>query len=336
MPIAMTQEQQALQASRRDWAKRTHPIALVRQGASTALPSVLLVRRGRKVRTRATACVALALGTLTGTRQADGGLRVTGETGPLLWSAGHLLALATTDDADGAAGDAWFLLDQTQPGVTAERLAPLDFSRELAAVRLADVAIPPENLLPGLRTDSVRALAATLYAAEAAGLAAWCSGTAADYAGTRRQFGRLIGEFQAVKHLCATMACRAERAAALAWDAARAGGEAPAGHPLAAAAAAALAPDDAVDNAKDCGRSPAARCSTRSSSTTCSCRTTACWGPRRRLAGRDVHAGHRAGGHGLGTGRGGAEAAGRGRRGQSGLCRTDQPARGRRTGRCGA
>jgi alkylation response protein AidB-like acyl-CoA dehydrogenase len=48
------------------------------------------------------------------------------------------------------------------------------------------------------------------------------------------------------------MACRAERAAALAWDAARAADEAPAEHPLAAAAAAALAPGDAVDNAKDC------------------------------------------------------------------------------------
>ncbi len=68
----------------------------------------------------------------------------------------------------------------------------------------------------------------------------------------RHQFGRPIGAFQAVKHLCATMACRAERAAALAWGAARAADEAPAEHPLAAAAAAALALDDAVDNAKDC------------------------------------------------------------------------------------
>jgi len=102
-----------------------------------------------------------------------------------------------------------------------------------------------------LDTPGVRNLAATLFAAEAAGVAAWCSETAAGYAGIRRQFGRPIGSFQAVKHLCATMACRAERAAALAWDVARTADEAPAEHPFAAAAAAALALDDAVDNAKD-------------------------------------------------------------------------------------
>ena len=220
MPIAMTQEQQALQASLRDWAKRTNPIDLVRAwpgGAGgmdsprergfrgvaprasrarvrhllgrgtvtdlaaaleqlacvlapgpvlpTALASVLLVRCGRKVRTGATACVALAPGTLTGTRRADGTLRVTGETGPVLWAAGHLLASVGTAD-----GDAWFLIDQGQPGVTVENLAPLDFSRELVAVRLANAVIPPENLLPGLGTEGVRDLAATLYAAEAAGV----------------------------------------------------------------------------------------------------------------------------------------------------------------------
>ena len=288
MPIAMTQEQQALQASLRDWAKRTDPIAVVRQGPSTALladlaalgvfaipldggtvtdlaaaleqlacvlapgpvlptalASLLLARCGREIPAQASACVAVAPGTLTGIRQAGGGLRVTGETGPVLWAAGGLLAPAATPD-----GDAWFLLEAD--GAAVDLLAPLDFSRELAAVRLAGVVIPPENLLPGLGTESVRDLAATLYAAEAAGVAAWCSGTAADYARTRHQFGRPIGAFQAVKHLCATMACRAERAAALAWGAARAADETPAEHPLAAAAAAALALDDAVDNAKDC------------------------------------------------------------------------------------
>ncbi len=295
MPIATTQEQQALQASLRDWAKRADPIAVVRRGPSTALlaeltalgvfaipldggtvtdlaaaleqlacvlapgpvlptalANLLLARSGRPDLAEATACVALAPGSLTGTRQADGGLRVTGETGPVLWAAGHLLAAAATPDSAAGDSDAWFLLAAGQPGVTVDLLAPLDFSRELAAVRLDDAVIAPENLLPALSTEGIRDLATTLYAAEAAGVAAWCSGTAADYARTRHQFGRPIGAFQAVKHLCATMACRAERAAALAWGAARAADGAPAEHPLAAAAAAALALDDAVDNAKDC------------------------------------------------------------------------------------
>jgi alkylation response protein AidB-like acyl-CoA dehydrogenase len=94
--------------------------------------------------------------------------------------------------------------------------------------------------------DTVEHRAATLFAAEAAGIARWCLDTAVDYAKIREQFDRPIGSFQAVKHLCAEMLCRAEQAAALAWDAARAPDS------LSAPAAAALALDAAVDNAKDC------------------------------------------------------------------------------------
>ena len=294
----MTQEQQALQASLRDWAKRAGTIAVTRarqdatalmndlaalgvfaipqEGTVTDLaaaleelaraltPGPVLPAVLATLLQGTPAAVALAPGSLTGTRQPDGGLRVTGRTGPLLWCGGPLLAAAATAD-----GDAWFYLDR--PGVTVSTLAPVDFSRELATVQL-DTVVPAECLRPGLDTQRVRDLAATLFAAEAAGVAAWCSSTAVGYAGIRRQFGQPIGSFQAVKHLCATMACRAERAAALAWDAARAADEAPgqtppaqtppaqtppaqiprAEHPFAAAAAAALALDDAVDNAKDC------------------------------------------------------------------------------------
>ncbi len=290
MPIAMTQEQQALQASLRDWAKRASTIAVARQqdpepaaalmndltalgvfaipadgtvtdlaaaleqlaAALTPGPVLPAALASLLLRQQAPAAVALDTGTLTGIRQPDGTLQVTGETGPVLLAGGDLLAPAATAD-----GDAWFLLGQDRPGVTVARLPPVDFSRELATVTLDHVLVLPAQLRPGLSTERVRDLAATLFAAEAAGVAAWCCGTAADYAGTRRQFGRQIGSFQAVKHLCATMACRAERAAALAWAAARAADEAPAQyplaeHPLAAAAAAALALDDAVENAKDC------------------------------------------------------------------------------------
>jgi len=161
------------------------------------------------------AAVALDVGTLIATAQPDGTLRVSGETGPVLGaSATTTLILAAVHREGGARDRAiWFTVDPNTPGITVTSLAPLDFSRSLARVRLDDVPVRP---LDGVSTRRVRDLAATLFAAEAAGVAAWCSATATQYAKTRKQFGRLIGEFQAVKHLCAFMHCRAERAAALA------------------------------------------------------------------------------------------------------------------------
>jgi alkylation response protein AidB-like acyl-CoA dehydrogenase len=323
VPIAITPDQLALQASIRDWAKQAAPLAAVRRlepgtpaepetthlsdvaglgvfsiavpeaagGAGgtvtdlaaalemlsitlvpgpimpTALAGLLLTAAGATAALPAmaagqlTTAVALTGDPLRAGRQADGTLRVTGHVGPVLGAGttSHLLLGSTTGQ-----GEAWFWIAADHPGVTVTGRRPLDFSRSLADVTLDDAAVPAGQLITGLTGERVRDLAATLYAAEAAGVAAWCSATAADYARTRRQFGRVIAEFQAVKHLCATMACRAERAAALAWEAARTAGEtvdetagetageAPGEHPLTAAAAAALALDDAVDNAKDC------------------------------------------------------------------------------------
>ena len=53
---------------------------------------------------------------------------------------------------------------------------------------------------------------------------AWPTGawtTAAEYAQVREQFGRPIGQFQAVKHRCADMLVALEAARAATWDAAR-------------------------------------------------------------------------------------------------------------------
>ncbi len=61
-----------------------------------------------------------------------------------------------------------------------------------------------------------------LAAAEASGLARWCLDTAVDYAKVREQFGKKIGAFQAVKHLCAEMLEISESVTAAAWDAAEA------------------------------------------------------------------------------------------------------------------
>jgi 3-oxochol-4-en-24-oyl-CoA dehydrogenase len=206
---------------------------------------------------QASVAVTLSTRTMRGAWQADGTLRVTGETGLVLGAGSTTHLLLAAAPPDGAAvetdepGAVWFLVPADHPGLTVQPRPPVDFSRALAGVQL-DAVIDPAQIVIGLTTSRVRDLAATLAAVEAAAVASWCCDTAAQYARTRHQFGRAIGSFQAVKHLCAGMLGRADRATALAWDAARTADEAPDEHPLAAAAAAAVALDAAVDNAKDC------------------------------------------------------------------------------------
>ncbi|WP_410669026.1 acyl-CoA dehydrogenase family protein [Amycolatopsis sp. cmx-4-68] len=154
-----------------------------------------------------------------------------------------------TGPVPGAAAGTWLLvpvegghvlLAPGTPGVSVEPLTPFDFSRPLARIRFSGVRAELLTVPP------VAPAAATLAAAEAAGVARRCLTVAVEYAKVREQFGKPIGGFQAVKHLCAEMLCRAEAAEALAWDAAS--GQ----HPLSVASAAAVALDAAVANAKDC------------------------------------------------------------------------------------
>ena len=108
------------------------------------------------------------------------------------------------------------------------------------------------EVLPASR-QRVEDLAATVLAAEAAGLARWTLQTATEYAKVREQFGKPIGSFQAVKHMCAEMLLRSEQVAVAAGDAARAanGSDDPQ-LSIAAAVAAAAGIELAKANAKDC------------------------------------------------------------------------------------
>ena len=143
----------------------------------------------------------------------------------------------------------FLLVDATADGVVVEPLTATDFSRPLARVVLATA---PAEVLPVSR-QRVEDLAATVLAAEAAGLARWMLRTATEYAKVREQFGKPIGSFQAIKHMCAEMLLRSEQAAVAAADAARA--VADPDDPqlsIAAAVAAAAGIEAAKANAKDC------------------------------------------------------------------------------------
>jgi 3-oxochol-4-en-24-oyl-CoA dehydrogenase len=293
VPIAITEEQRALQESIRSWAEGvgTDPVrklekadvpvwheqetwtglteigvfsliteglgtltdlaAGLEQAADALVPgpvwstavAVALLGDTDFAEGRATAAVALEPGELVGA-ETGGGLVVSGRVTAVAGATGvtHLLLCARVDDRD-----VWFLVGAERAELRAR--PSLDVSRPVAEVVLRDVTVPATHVV-GER--DVRDLAVTLAAAEAVGIAGWCLRTAVEHAGTREQFGQVIGSFQAVKHLCAHMLCEVEKATALAWDAARAAEDAPEEHPLAAAVAGAAVFDAAVEVAKDC------------------------------------------------------------------------------------
>jgi alkylation response protein AidB-like acyl-CoA dehydrogenase len=147
------------------------------------------------------------------------------------------------------AGDGWVMVDATADGVTVEPLKATDFSRPLARVVLDGA---PAELLP-VSAQRVEDLAVTVLAAEAAGLARWTLETATEYAKVREQFGKPIGSFQAIKHMCAEMLLRSEQISVAAADAAAAVSNADDRQlSVAAAVAACTAIDTAKANAKDC------------------------------------------------------------------------------------
>jgi len=272
MPVALTEEQAALAAAIHDWATAHPPAEAVRAAEGTG---VSRLPDGFAALGLLGVALPGAAGGADGTlADLAAGLAAAAEDlvpGPLLGTAlGSLLLVdcpsakeILTAVADGEATiavvlgsgpvldahpGAWLLVPSggghvlLPPGrATVEPLPPFDFSRPLARVSVDDVAADEVLSLP-----PVDDLAAILAVAEAAGVARRCLTIAVEYAKVREQFGHPIGSFQAVKHLCAEMLCRAEAAEALAWDAANDA------DPLAVACAAAVALDAAVDNAKDC------------------------------------------------------------------------------------
>ena len=137
---------------------------------------------------------------------------------------GQLSRVPDAQGADGllivaktANGLGLFVLDDVQaPGVKLETLPTWDSSRRFSTVSLDSVAAQAcgqTDLEPGLRKAA--ALLRLYLAAEQLGGAQRCLDLTVDYVMERKQFGRAVGSFQAVKHRCAEMmvACESTRSA---------------------------------------------------------------------------------------------------------------------------
>ena len=207
--------------------------------ATTALATLLLESHGDVLASLAMGERVAGAALRADVHYADG--RVSGSADFVLGAdAGGVLLLP--------AGDALLLIDAAAPGVEVQPLKATDFSRPLARVALdgAEAQV--------LDSSARRAedLGAALMAAEAAGLARWTLHTAVDYAKVREQFGKPIGSFQAVKHICTEMLLRSEQAAVAAADAAAAADGPDDQLSIAAAVAAATCIEAAKLNARDC------------------------------------------------------------------------------------
>ncbi|MFD5637651.1 acyl-CoA dehydrogenase [Streptomyces sp. NPDC127077] len=214
---------------------------------------------GRAALVRALGCgerigaVAFGAGSLTALA-VDGGYVLDGTAPPVLSGAdADVLVLAATIAGPArlrdAGGTLWLVVDAA--GLAVRPHGSADPTRATAEVRAQGLRVPADRVL-AVDPSLVRDLAAVVLAADACGTAAWSLETAAGHARVREQFGRPIGHFQGVKHLCADMLLRLEQARALTWDAARAAQEPPGVRELVAALAAGTALDAAGSCAKDC------------------------------------------------------------------------------------
>lgn len=120
----------------------------------------------------------------------------------------------------GVGDDTLAVVRNGTPGLAHSRLSTIDTTRCLAEVVLDGVA--PEAVFEDAHDTISRLLAAgrIALAADTLGACEAMIEQAVAYAGQRKQFDRLIGSFQAVKHLCAEMIAELEPARSLVWFAA--------------------------------------------------------------------------------------------------------------------
>ncbi|MEV2237332.1 acyl-CoA dehydrogenase family protein [Micromonospora sp. NPDC049891] len=197
--------------------------------------------------------VALAVGLATAPDAAPG--PVTVGPGPTL--SGRVAGVADTAPHGlllVPAGDGLYAVDAVEPAVRRTPVVSLDATRPLVDIEFTAAPARPVATGAVAATALTAALTAgaALLASEQVGVAQWCLDTTVDYVRQRRQFGRPVGSFQAVKHRLADLWVELTEARAVARHAADRLGVAGAEAALAAALAQAYCGPVAVRAAEVC------------------------------------------------------------------------------------
>jgi alkylation response protein AidB-like acyl-CoA dehydrogenase len=179
---------------------------------STALAAAVLARAAPAAPDAARAYLpGLAGGTLVGALALDADVTV--RDGTATGTAAHVVDGPVADLLIVRAGDS--LVAARAGDVRVEPFGTLDPTRPQARVRLDRVPVLPVSAGDGgelarWARDALR----TALAVESVGAARHCLDTTVAYLKQRTQFGRRIGEFQALRHRCADLAVEVESAGA--------------------------------------------------------------------------------------------------------------------------
>jgi alkylation response protein AidB-like acyl-CoA dehydrogenase len=114
------------------------------------------------------------------------------------------------------AGPTLFSIDPAADGVSVKPMQVIDQTRPLATLALQDATatLVGREGAGGRLLSELLDVTALALCCEQVGIAQRCLEISVEYAKVRTQFGRPIGSFQAVKHLCAEMLAQVEMARA--------------------------------------------------------------------------------------------------------------------------
>ena len=141
---------------------------------------------------------------LAGTRD-GGGFRLTGEKRYVLDAGNAQLLVVPFRTGPGEGAVRLAVVPADAPGVSVSPTPSMDATKRMGDVRFAGVAVPAGDVLERAPLERIQDLATAAVTAEMIGAAEGAHRLTVEFARQRSQFGKPIGQFQAVKHPLAEM-----------------------------------------------------------------------------------------------------------------------------------